>query len=112
MHLEREVVVVALQRGLKRRGGRCGREAEVGQLRLHAGDGLGRRHGRARGGGGSGRGGGGGGRGRGGCRRGARAAAAGRLLAGALGVAPAPAADGHVAERAATGPVAAARLAE
>jgi len=115
LHLQREVVVVALQRGLQRGGGRCGREAEVGQLRLHAGDGLGRRHGRARGGGGGGggRGGGGGGGGRRGGRRGARAAtAAGRLLAGALGVAPAPAADGHVAERAAAGPVAAARLAE
>jgi|UniRef100_A0A804N5F7 hypothetical protein len=112
LHLEREVVVVvALQRGLERGGGRCGREAEVGQLRLHAGDGLGRRHGRARRGGG-GRGGGGGGGGRGGGRRGARAATAGGLLAGALGVAPAPAADGHVAERAAAGPVAAARLAE
>jgi hypothetical protein len=53
-------VVVALQRRLQGGGGRGGRETEVGQLRLHAGDGLGRRHGGARGRGGGGRGGGGG----------------------------------------------------
>lgn len=54
LHLERQVVVVALERRLQGGGGGAGREAKVGKLRVHARDGLGRRHGGARGGGGGG----------------------------------------------------------